>query len=59
MTIGPKHYEGWTCHGCDLCIIFYQGHKDMYAQCNATKDFINPYVTPDNCPYLKGEVNTL
>lgn len=50
---GPNMYRGWTCERCDLCIMFYQGDKVMYGQCNATKQYINPYATPDTCPYLK------
>ena len=55
--IGPKHYEGWTCHDCEFLRHDFDGMAFSYCD--------NPIVvmvecsqvsvdhTPNWCPYLK------
>ena len=56
--IGPKHYEGWTCEGCEYCV------KTCHHWCfepsirgslidNKINDLAH---TPNWCPYISDEI---
>ncbi len=62
MTVGPIHYEGWTCQHCDLLEVqtFPEGKQYRCTYDKFTDEQVsrNPWIsninrTPQWCPYLK------
>ena len=52
--IGPTHYEGWTCNGCEHL------KETTHFYCFGVKDIDNRIEdrmhTPKWCPYLKSAI---
>ena len=58
--IGPKHYEGWSCNGCEhlmsgdysFCKAKFEGNRSCVL--NHRIDDVDH--TPSWCPYLRGAI---
>ena len=58
FTIGPTHYEGWTCRGCAKLIkkLNMDNYYDYF--CGVDNKYLedDDLDTPNWCPYIKSAI---
>jgi hypothetical protein len=61
MTIGPTHYEGWTCKGCANLKLQQTSCLQKQRVCIETGEIIGGLYlsrldTPSTCPYIRSAI---